>query len=89
MKKFAVFLTVLSAAGLSIPEPVMAAPPSETMQASSDLGTAAKQRREWNRNRRWNRGRHNGWRNRRVCTVRWQHHRRVRVCRVIRVRTRW
>jgi hypothetical protein len=34
-------------------------------------------------------GRHNGWRNnrtRRVCTVQWRHHRRVRVCRTVRWR---
>lgn len=27
-----------------------------------------------------------GWRTKRVCTTRWQHHRKVRTCRVIRVR---
>lgn len=30
--------------------------------------------------------RHRGWRTKRVCTTRWHHHRRVRVCRTIRVR---
>ncbi|WP_046347749.1 hypothetical protein [Sphingomonas changbaiensis] len=30
--------------------------------------------------------RHRGWRTKRVCRTRWHHHRRVRVCRTIRVR---
>jgi hypothetical protein len=29
---------------------------------------------------------HRGWRTKRVCTVRWNHHRKIRTCRTIRVR---
>lgn len=40
--------------------------------------------RRVDRQRSWRGNR--GWRTRRVCTTRWQHHRRVRSCRTIRVR---
>ena len=29
---------------------------------------------------------HRGWRNKRVCKVRWHNHRKVRTCRMVRVR---
>jgi len=42
------------------------------------------------RGERWHHdnGRHYGWRHRmrRVCTVQWRHHRRIRVCRTVRWR---